>query len=74
MVKKYLQEPIKLNKLGTIHYVIKSSDKRGGSGAKFSVRWHSDTPVNEPLIESIMISTASTQGISWKSRGTEIVE
>lgn len=74
LVKQYLKQPAELDILETIRYVIKSGDKRGGSGAKFIVRWQSDTPVNEPLIEAIMISTASTQGISWKSRGREIVE
>ena len=74
LIQEYLKEPLELNILETIRYVLKSDDKRGGSGAKFIIRWQSDTPVNEPLIEAIMISTASTQGISWKSRGREIVE
>jgi hypothetical protein len=33
------------------------------------VRWQSATPVNPPLAESIMISTASQLGISFTSRG-----
>lgn len=74
LIKQYLKEPVKLGILETIRYVIKSDDKKGGSGAKFIVRWKSDEPVNEPLIEAIMISTASGQGISWKSRGREIIE
>jgi hypothetical protein len=74
LIQEYLKKPVQQNILETIRYVIKSDDKRGGSGAKFIVRWQSDSPVNEPLVEAIMISTASTQGISWKSRGREIVE
>jgi hypothetical protein len=74
LLKKFVEKPIKLKKLATIRYVIKSSDKSGGSGAKFIVRWESKEPVNPPLIEAIMISTRSGQGISFISRGQAIKE
>jgi hypothetical protein len=74
LLKNYVKEPIKLNKLATIRYVIKSSDKSGGSGAKFIVRWEAKVPVNKPLIEAIMISTRSQQGISFISKGQAIKE
>jgi hypothetical protein len=74
LLKNYVKEPIKLNKLATIRYVIKSSDKSGGSGAKFIVRWEAKVPVNKPLIEAIMISTKSQQGISFISKGQAIKE
>ena len=73
LLKNYVP-PLKLNKLATIRYVIKSSDKSGGSGAKFIVRWESTEPVNPTLIEAIMISTKSQQGISFISRGQAIKE
>ena len=71
---RYLDEPIMLAPMATIRYVVKESDKAGGSGANFIVRWQTSTPVNPPLVESIMISTASQLGISFKSRGVPIVE
>lgn len=74
LLKSYVEKPIKLKKLASIRYVIKSSDKSGGSGAKFIVRWDSEMPVNPPLIEAIMISTVSQQGISFISRGQVIKE
>ncbi len=74
LLKKYLENPIKLKRLASIRYVIKSSDKSGGSGANFIVRWKSEKLVNPPLIEAIMISTASQQGISFISRGLIIKE
>jgi len=73
-LKKYVKKPIKLKKLSTIRYIIKSSDKSGGSGAKFIVRWESKEPVNSPLIEAIMISTRSQQGVSFISSGQAIKE
>jgi len=74
LLKNYLEAPIVLKKFSTIRYVIKATDKRGGSGAKFIVRWKSKDLSNAPLIEAIMISTQSQQGISFVSRGQAIHE
>jgi hypothetical protein len=65
--------PLTLNPLESLRYVIPESDKSGGSGANFIVEWHSDRPVNKPIIESIMIGTKSGQGISFTSRGQEVI-
>lgn len=74
LLKKYVEIPIRLKKLASLRYTIKAADKTGGSGAKFIVRWESSVPVNPPLIEAIMISTKSQQGISFVSRGRPIKE
>jgi hypothetical protein len=71
-LKNYIEKPISLKNLGSIRYIVKSKDRTGGSGAKFIVKWESTQPVNPPLIESIMISTRSSQGISFISRGQVI--
>ncbi len=71
-LRNYIEKPILLKKLGAIRYIVKSKDRSGGSGAKFIVKWKSTQPVNPPLIESIMISTRSSQGISFISRGQVI--
>jgi hypothetical protein len=74
LLKEYLTAPIVLKKFSTIRYVINAKDKRGGSGAKFLVKWKSKKLSNAPLIEAIMISTQSQQGISFVSRGQAIHE
>ena len=68
-LKHYLDKALSLNAMATKRYVVPESDKSGGSGAKFIVKWQSDQPVAEPLIESVMISTKTQQGISFTSRG-----
>ncbi|MBC2712993.1 MAG: DUF3124 domain-containing protein [Desulfosarcina sp.] len=68
-LKHYLDKTLSLNAMATKRYVVPESDKSGGSGAKFIVKWQSDQPVAEPLIESVMISTKTQQGISFTSRG-----
>ncbi|MCP4631431.1 MAG: DUF3124 domain-containing protein, partial [candidate division Zixibacteria bacterium] len=55
LLRKYLKNPIKLNAMASTRYVIESSNKSGGSGANFIVKWKSDNEVNEPIIEGIMI-------------------
>ena len=72
LLKKYIDTPVTLKPLESLRYIIPQKDKSGGSGANFIVEWHSDKPVNRPIIESIMIGTQSTQGISFTSRGREI--
>ena len=73
-LKSYVEKPIKIKNLASVRYVIKSKDKSGGSGAKFIVKWESKKSVNLPLIEAIMISTRSGQGISFVSKGQAIIE
>jgi len=73
LLKKHIDNPISLNPLESLRYVIPERDKSGGSGANFVVEWHSDKLVNRPIIESIMIGTQSGQGISFTSRGREII-
>ena len=73
LLKKYIKSPIKLNPLESLRYVIPERDESGGSGANFIIEWHSDKRVNRPIIESIMIGTQSGQGVSFTSRGREIL-
>jgi len=74
LLRKYLKNPIKLNAMASTRYVVEESNKSGGSGANFIVRWKSDNNVNEPIIEGIMIGTKAQQGISFLSRGKAIKE
>ena len=74
LLQKYLKNPVKLNAMASTRYIIKESDKSGGSGANFIVRWKSDGRVNPAIIEGIMIGTKMQQGISFVSRGQVINE
>ena len=73
LLQHYLDRPLDLPPMATVRYVVKESDKAGGSGANFIVRWQAASAVNPPLTESIMISTASQLGISFSSRGVPII-
>ena len=74
LLQKYLKAPVVLKPLASSRYVVKESDKGGGSGASFLVRWKSDNHVNHAIIEGVMIGTKMQQGISFVSRGQVIAE
>jgi hypothetical protein len=73
LIKKYIEKPTILGPLKSLRYVVPESDKSGGSGANFIVKWRSDNPVNPPIVETVMIGTQYQQGISFTSRGQEIL-
>ena len=72
LIKKYINRPVVLGPFESIRYIVPQRDKSGGSGANFLVGWKSDKPVNQPLIESVMIGAQGQQGISFTSRGQAI--
>ncbi len=75
LIQKYIDAPLPLGVLASTRYVIKEGEKKsGGSGANFMVTWKSETAVNPPIIEAIMIGAKSGQGISFVSRGQVIEE
>ena len=69
-----LDEPATVGPLGTLEVVVEEQGEDGGSGDNFLVRWSSAYQVTPPLVESVMIGTASAQGISFTSRGVVIKE
>ena len=73
-LKGYIDKPVILKPLGSLRFVVPESDKGGGSGANFLVKWSSDALINPPIVESIMIGTQNQQGISFTSQGREIIQ
>jgi hypothetical protein len=73
LVRTYLDKPVLLKPLESLRYVIAEKDKSGGSGANFMVRWQADALMNPPIVEAIMIGTQAQQGVSFLSRGREVL-
>jgi len=73
LLTEYVDDSIVLKPLESIRYVVPQRDESGGSGANFIVEWNSEDPVNIPIVEAIMIGTQMQQGVSFTSRGREIV-
>ncbi|MBB4088501.1 DUF3124 domain-containing protein [Salinibacter ruber] len=66
-VRAYLDTPRTLKPLASTYVVVDTDDIRGGVGANFIVRWHAKQPVAPPVVETLMITGANTQGISFRS-------
>lgn len=55
LVRDFVETPLTLKPLGSTDFFIKESDAAGGSGANFLVEWVSEHPVQEPVIEAVMV-------------------
>lgn len=69
LVRDYVSDPVAIDPLATRGFVVEDQDRSGGWGANFIVVWGAETPVYEPVIEAIMVSTQGTHGISLISPG-----
>ncbi|MCA9726139.1 MAG: DUF3124 domain-containing protein [Candidatus Eisenbacteria bacterium] len=69
LVRRYLERDLVLAPMASREFVVEEDDTSGGAGASFLVEWHADSEVSEPVIESVMISATSAQGISFVSPG-----
>lgn len=74
IIRSYIKGGQVLNPLETYTIGIKETDRSGGVGANFIVKWRSPAEINQPVIETIMIGTREQQGISFTSRGVVIEE
>lgn len=74
LVKKHVEKPVVIPPLGTMEVFIPERDRSGGSGANFTVKWEGGTEVSVPIIQAVMIGTASSQGISFVCDGVAIEE
>jgi len=64
LLRRYLEAPVSLAPLASTRVIVKESDRTGGVSASFVVEWTAAQAVSPPLVESVMVSTASSQGIS----------
>lgn len=67
LLKSYVERPRRLGPLASTFVVIEERDRSGGVGANFIVTWRAEQEISPPLIEAVMISTQSGQGVSFTS-------
>jgi len=73
-VKEYTKGDLRLAALATAEFLIPQQDASGGSGANFVVEWVAEQQISQPIIEAVMISTSSQQGISFVTAGRVVQE
>ena len=69
VISEYVERPMVVKPLATIHFIVKEHDTTGGAGANFLVTWKSATKVNPPAMEAVHLSTKGGQGISFVTTG-----
>ncbi|MCF8068086.1 MAG: DUF3124 domain-containing protein [Desulfobacterales bacterium] len=74
LIKKLYDRPVTLAPLESTYLYSPETDKSGGFGANFIVKWNAEKEVNVPIIECVMIGASSGQGISFVSIGQVIKE
>lgn len=72
LIRHYLEQPLQLAPMASKEYIVEEDDTTGGVGANFIVEWDAKTPVSEPVVEAVMITARSSQGISFVSAGRVI--
>ena len=72
LIKDYLEKPMLLKTLATAEFLVAQKEIAGGSGANFIVEWVSDTKVNQPVIEAVMIGIEGQTSISFVRSGIAI--
>ncbi|KAA5543027.1 DUF3124 domain-containing protein [Roseiconus nitratireducens] len=72
LARRYVDQLIKLAPLETIEFLVERHDSSGGSGANFLVDWRSDSKVDAPLIETVMVGVVGPQGIGFGKQGIEV--
>lgn len=65
----YVRQPVRLKPLETLEFLVEEQDTAGGSGANFIVEWMAEEPVSEPLIETVMVGSVGTHGVSFARSG-----
>lgn len=72
-IREYLNYPVYIKPLETVEIIIAEKDTEGGSGANFIFEWGKKHNKNKPLFEAVMISTYGQQGLSFTTRGVDLV-
>jgi hypothetical protein len=64
-LRSFVKSPIKIEPMASVDFFIKESDETGGVSPSFLVEWVATEAVSNPLVESVMIGTTGSQGVSF---------
>ncbi len=71
-VRDYVEKSIRIAPMASKDFFVKERDTSGGSSASFLVEWTSEHPLSAPVVEAVMLGTASNQGVSFTTVGRVI--
>jgi hypothetical protein len=73
-VRDLLKTPLQIAPMAATEFFVSEADTTGGSLSSFLVEWVGDRAVSEPVVETIMVGTAGTQGVSFTCPGRVIAD
>lgn len=74
LINKLIEQPMTVKPWNTREITLPLSTQPEDSGAHLIVRWKADQPVNQPLVEVLMVGQVFNRGMSFLTRGYEIKE
>lgn len=72
LVKSYIDQPVYMNPMATINYVLEKEDTSGGPGANFIVKLNSNSENIKPLVQSVMVGIDGNKAFSFTSEAYSI--
>jgi hypothetical protein len=72
LLREFNPSPKALAPLGTLELFVERREAEGGSGANFVIRWQSDAPVSQPVIEAIHADLNSVRTASFVTIGRPV--
>lgn len=74
LVRQDLTRPVRLAPLASTSFFVAENETRGGSGASFLIDWEGPSDASPPVVESLMIRTVGSQGLSFTSQARVVRE
>jgi hypothetical protein len=68
-IREFLKSPLRIAPLAAAEFFVSESEMSGGTVSSFVVDWISAERATAPVVESLMVGTAGTQGISFTCPG-----
>ncbi|MEO5378253.1 MAG: DUF3124 domain-containing protein [Magnetococcus sp. DMHC-6] len=72
MLQEFQEKPLLLPPMGSTDYFVDFMNRKGGTGANFLVVWKADTPINQPIMETVQVYFFGNQSLAFVSRGQAI--
>jgi len=72
LVKEYYDRPESIGPLGSTEIFVENKDSTGGPGASFIVAWDAESPVNQPIMDTVSAYVFGTQTAIFTAPGRPI--
>jgi hypothetical protein len=74
VVRDYVSRPLRIDPMASAEYFVTEADTSGGISASFVVEWVADQKASAPVVQTVMVGTASTQGVSFVCTGRVLTD